>query len=45
MDFETEQRILDLEATVRQLSDRVTELESELRGAREWLANQWERNA
>jgi outer membrane murein-binding lipoprotein Lpp len=43
MDFETEQRVLDLESKVDQLSDRVTELESELRGAREWAAEQRER--
>jgi hypothetical protein len=38
MDFETEQRILDLEQMVRHLSERLTEVESELRGAQEWLA-------
>ena len=42
MDFEAEQRILDLEATVRRLEDRVTELEAELRGAALWVAEQGE---
>jgi len=45
MDFETEQRVMELERLVSQLSERLSDVEAELRGAAEWAAEQKERNA
>lgn len=37
-DFDTEQRLEYLERELKSVSEYVTELQAELRGAREWLA-------